>query len=315
MGTTINYYIDAGSFEDATSVYTDATMQTYAADGWYQKDGVVRQLTSGVLGPVSACVSCSIGCSTTTITHIDDGSKYSIIEVDLGATTGSVIIEFTPGDDPKSILAYWDDGFGSSPWFNDVISPTYGALFQTLAKRETQSSTFLGKTANDCGISGSNYNLDRDQFINGAWYDLDTQESISVHADQVQLTALAPGTCIMSIPKSQAQSIMYVYIESPCGNSQFDIKINCPTALTGFSSNSSPSIDAATACAASTPNTLYNVPVNGSPGVPGLYDYVSSSIDGDMLGPNLPAGFYPSPSGWFELDSNSVVINTGTCPP
>ena len=66
MATIGTYYIDSNEFTTATAVYTNATLTTAAADGFYQSCGVYRQQTSGVLGPVITCPNCTGAvCGTT----------------------------------------------------------------------------------------------------------------------------------------------------------------------------------------------------------------------------------------------------------
>ena len=60
MATAGIYYIDTFNFADATAVYTDAALTTFAPDGFYQMGGVTaRQQVSGVLRPAEPCPSCA----------------------------------------------------------------------------------------------------------------------------------------------------------------------------------------------------------------------------------------------------------------
>lgn len=60
MATAGIYYIDTFNFADATAVYTDAALTTFAPDGFYQMGGVTaRQQVSGVLDPPQDCPSCT----------------------------------------------------------------------------------------------------------------------------------------------------------------------------------------------------------------------------------------------------------------
>jgi hypothetical protein len=53
-----NYYLNA-DFENATSIFTDVNMTTYASNGFYSYEGIVRQLVDGVLLPSQICEICS----------------------------------------------------------------------------------------------------------------------------------------------------------------------------------------------------------------------------------------------------------------
>lgn len=52
------YYIDTNSFVTATSIWTDANLTTKAPNGFYQKDGVHREMSGGELLPVQNCPEC-----------------------------------------------------------------------------------------------------------------------------------------------------------------------------------------------------------------------------------------------------------------
>ena len=59
MATAGLYYIDTFNFADATAVYTDAALTTFAPDGFYQMGGeTAREQISGVLKPAEPCPSC-----------------------------------------------------------------------------------------------------------------------------------------------------------------------------------------------------------------------------------------------------------------
>ncbi len=57
--TPDDYYLNA-SFENATSIFTDINMTTYADNGFYSSGGVVRELVDGVLLPAQTCKPCSV---------------------------------------------------------------------------------------------------------------------------------------------------------------------------------------------------------------------------------------------------------------
>ena len=43
------FYIDTASFSTATAVFSDATLTTKAADGYYSNQSIVRQQVNGIL--------------------------------------------------------------------------------------------------------------------------------------------------------------------------------------------------------------------------------------------------------------------------
>jgi hypothetical protein len=54
-----NYYLD-GDFSVATSVWTNSSLTTFAANGFYSLGGIVRELVGGVLLPSQTCAGCSV---------------------------------------------------------------------------------------------------------------------------------------------------------------------------------------------------------------------------------------------------------------
>lgn len=56
--TNVNVYLNA-SFENATSIFIDINMTTFAPNGFYSIGGIVRELVDGVLLPEQPCNSCA----------------------------------------------------------------------------------------------------------------------------------------------------------------------------------------------------------------------------------------------------------------
>lgn len=52
------YYIDTNDFATATSIWTNSNLTVKAANGFYQKDGVYRQMSGGELLPIANCPDC-----------------------------------------------------------------------------------------------------------------------------------------------------------------------------------------------------------------------------------------------------------------
>jgi hypothetical protein len=52
------YYIDTNDFATATSIWTNSNLTVKAANGFYQKDGVYRQMSGGELLPAQNCPEC-----------------------------------------------------------------------------------------------------------------------------------------------------------------------------------------------------------------------------------------------------------------
>lgn len=52
------YYIDTNSLATATSIWTNSNLTVKAPNGFYQKDGVYRQMSGGELLPIQNCPEC-----------------------------------------------------------------------------------------------------------------------------------------------------------------------------------------------------------------------------------------------------------------
>lgn len=59
MATTGTYYYSSASFSTATALYLDAALSSFAPDGWYSDQSIVRQQASGVLFAEDDCPDCS----------------------------------------------------------------------------------------------------------------------------------------------------------------------------------------------------------------------------------------------------------------
>jgi len=57
-----SYYLNS-SFSSATSIFTDDTLSTFAANGFYSFDGIVRELVDGLLLPAQVCAPCAVPAS------------------------------------------------------------------------------------------------------------------------------------------------------------------------------------------------------------------------------------------------------------
>lgn len=59
MATEALFYLDAGSLDQATSVYTDIGLTTLAADGFYSNTAISREQLNGVLQAATTCANCA----------------------------------------------------------------------------------------------------------------------------------------------------------------------------------------------------------------------------------------------------------------
>jgi hypothetical protein len=298
------YYLDGNTLADSTAVYTDAGLTTCAADGFYSDGTIVRELSVCLLLPAQTCPSCNIPCGNT-ITYLGTDGLYNVA-VNVGGTpadVGAIVITFVPRGVPDGIKVSYN---GNT--YNELSAQFDGYHASTVAT----NFTFVGNTANDCGISGSIYVLDEYNysFVDSDFIATGNTESVTVAAGDVSLSAGIPLDCIMVVPKVTAgPSNLDVSIASPCGTSNFNIEVACPRLLTAISSTSVYETKLE-ACAVDPSINIYNVPVNGSYGTIGLYDWVFYDDYGQGIADD---GFYKLSTGDVIEVQNGVVIQISTC--
>lgn len=301
------YYLDGSTLSDSTAVYTDVGLTICAADGFYADGTIVRELSSCLLLPAQACPSCNVPCSSSNTISLAGGQGIYRTDFNVGNTgalVGAVVIEFSPSAVPDGIRALYN-----SVVYNKLSSPVDGYHASTTSG----NFTFVGDTANDCGISGSTY-LAVDEYnysyINTQFEATGDTEDLSVAAGDVSLSSTTPGACIMVVPKVTANpDLLNISVASPCTTNTFSIKVNCPRLLTAISSTSVYA-SKIQACAVDPSISIYNVPVNGTDGVPGLYDWIFFDDYGQGLATD---GFYKLASGAVIEVLNGVVVTLSTC--
>lgn len=304
MATSSLYYLNSSSFTSATAVFTDPALTVPAPDGWFSFGGVVRQQIGGVLQAVVPCPSCFIECDNQLAQSGDDGI-YNVT-FNTGFNVGAIVIRFDPLNIPDGLLATYD-----GVDYNGVVSPQYGWLQGGVAGEPS----YIGRVADDCGISGTTYVLDNFRFQGGSFVFDGTTPSVTVNPASVVTTPNNPGNCVMVIPKVNASpSSVYFKVVSPCSPGSFNLEVECPALLQGFASSNVNGSSTA-ACNDILDQTYYVAHVNGSGGVLLLYDYVFADAYGQTP---LSAGFY-NVSGmsihfdWIQVDANGVVIGFGSC--
>ena len=305
MATSGTFYLDAPSLSTATVVYSNAALTTVAANGFYSDGSIVREQVSGVLLPSVTCPSCSIPCGPTISVNSSQGVYY--LNTNLGSPTGAVIVRFNTTSVPDGIKAVYN-----SVVYNGLSSPSFGWRQGTAGL-----TTYLGSLSDACSsgiVAGSPYTLSEFQYNGTTFAPLGTLETVSIASGQMQLTASAPGNCVMVIPKTTATpNILDLTLIGPCVSTVFSISVSCPAALPSFAS-STVNVDSTAACADAIDQTYYVAYVNGAAGVLGLYDLVFSDANGQF---KLAAGYYKTTAAgtneWFQVDANGVIIAFGDC--
>ena len=309
MATSASYYLNAPSLGSATAVFSNDTLTTLAADGFYSNGVIVREQVSGVLLPQQTCPTCATPCGETI--NASGGQGIYLLDLDTGTTVGdvgAVIVRFDPYGVPDGIKATLGVNV-----YNKVTSPVDG-----LHQSSTSGNfTYVGQTSGDCGISGTTYPALTEFSYNGtAFVATGDTQSITVNAGDVSLGASAPGSTMMVIPKLTASpSIINFEVVGPCSGTAWQMSVDCPVLLTGFSS----SVMAATSvavCELTETVTYYNASLANTPGTVGLYDFVYADAYGSTpltAGYYLAAGSITGSNDWFQVNSSGVVIALGVC--
>ena len=309
MATSASYYLNAPSLGSATAVFSNDTLTTLAADGFYSNGVIVREQVSGVLLPQQTCPTCATPCGETI--NASGGQGIYLLDLDTGTTVGdvgAVIVRFDPYGVPDGIRATLGVNV-----YNKLTSPVDG-----LHQSSTSGNfTYVGQTSGDCGISGTTYPALTEFSYNGtAFVATGNTQSITVNAGDVSLGASAPGSTMMVIPKLTASpSIINFEVVGPCSGTAWQMSVACPELLTGFSS----SVMAATSvavCELTETVTYYNASLANTPGTVGLYDFVYADAYGSTpltAGYYLAAGSITDSNDWFQVNSSGVVIALGVC--
>lgn len=306
MATSSTYYLNAPSLGSATAVFDDAALTTFALDGFYSDGLISREQVSGVLLPQQTCPSCAVPCGEEISASGTEG--IYLLDLEAGANVGAMVIRFDPYSVPDGIRATFD-----SVVYNKLTSPIDGIHESTVSG----NFTYVGEISWDCGISGTTYPALPEYLYDGfSFVPTGGTQPITVNAGDVSLSSVAPGNTMMVIPKLTASpSIVNVEVVGPCSGTSWNIIVECPVLLTGFSS-SVMAVSAVAACALYETVTYYNASLAGTSGTVGLYDFVYSDAYGSTP---LAAGFYLAAGSivggddWFEVDSNGVVIDSGIC--
>ena len=327
------YYIDATSFNDATAIYTDATLTTPASDGVYQFNGVHRTLTSGVLGSVFYCDTCCAGCSATYIYPIPfTKNNYHEVCSNIGEPLDVAVVvkfKFTSNTPqylgyPLGLRALFDGQF-----YQGVVSNRFGYLPEMYAGHTTGSSLV---------VSAADLEANSPYLLDGwAWQPLsnafvETQDIPTfITQSMVNSSNNNPDECYLLIPKRTLASTVDVQVFSPhrsidSGGGGCDITIPCPTSLPSYSTTDSETTSALACSSAASggyPNKYFLMRVNSTSGSARLYDRVfQDSAGGDATGYTpISAGYYgvlnqyagTTAGAWINVDANGVVQAAGTC--
>ena len=297
------FFLDAASLGAATSIFVDSSLTVCAPDGYYSDGVITRQQVGCVLLPEEICPECGLPCDSV-LTSTEAYSGVFKIDSNMGTSTGAILLWFNPQDVPEGVMVVFN-----SQTYNKFSSPIYGKLKST----NPYGYTYIGKTASDCGISGStypalpNYMYDGTAFVNQG-----TTQTVTVAPGDVNLKPLNPGRCLMVIPKPSATAaVMNIYIVGPCATSAYQLELYCPQSLTPIMSTTTKTTSAL-ACSGNRNNLYYFASLTSASYVQ-VNDYVFYESYGQTP---LPDGFYGIDNSgsynWIQVQ-DGIVIAIGTC--
>lgn len=301
------YYINAPTFALATSIFTDVTLTTYAANGWYSDGTISRQLFSGILAPAAECESCATPCGESISASGGEGIfNLSINTGDSESSVGAIVVRFNPISVPDGIFAMYDGVL-----YNALSSPIYGFLQST-----DGDATYIGNAAGTtyCSWYPSGGTV-TDVFVysyNGtSFVPTGALQDVTVNAGQIQVAGASPNRCVMVIPKlTPTPAILDLQMIGICADTAWSIAIDCPTLLPSFIGG--PRHDSGTApdnypCTEAQENTYYFAKVHiADDTYISLYDWIFD----DAYGQNTV------PDGWYSVQNlppglNSILVENG----
>lgn len=329
MATTGIFYFDGPSFADATSAFTDASLLTFAADGFYSIGSIYREQTAGLLGPVTSCPSCVSSCVGGAYGFIAN-SQYIPSEttgvykffIDPGTDTGAVRVRVNPIS--AQVKFTWTYNNVSASEYTNI---TDGYLQGVIGKINPGSG--IGATCTNfagallTNAAGSNGNTTAGTVFNydistGAWINSGAATTLGPYTNEaaggVTFTAGSPQECYMAIPKPTASTpqltsnLIEIQIEVVCTLAEFELEVFCPTPLVGFQATSTASVSNAEACSRTYNTTYYNMPANGAsntgvnPGFPKEKDWLFTDENGE----------FPVADGFWLIKSSPAPLTAQT---
>lgn len=247
MASISGFYINSSSFATATSIYTDAALTTFAADGFYKDCGIVRELSSGVLGDPVLCPSCGAACDAT---YTMPSQGVYTTDVVLGGTTGVASVLFNPGANPAAIYVN----------YNGTV---YSSGVQ--GNGSVLDGPYFGDTGEDCGlVANSPHTLTTyDYNVLTSSYDTTGSTLVTITSDELSLTAGDPGTLFIVFAYNDSTvSQATITVVNACKDSSSNFIINCGDRAERYQS-SEVAVDPAAACALNITTGRYLVARDG----------------------------------------------------
>lgn len=313
MAINATYYIDAATFDVATSVYLDNLLINIAPDGVYRFGAITRQQSSGILLTVEDCATCSTPCGGTVISG-SGGTGLNIVNVNAGNSSldvGAVIISFNALSIPDGIRVTYDGVV-----YNKLCSPNNGVRQSS----NYGNFTILGSSGSTSSCSswypaGNTANYQEKVFNGTSFVPTGNYIPVTIDTGDIQLNSSGLGAVTMVIPKPNATpNLLKIEILGPCNTTSWNITIPCPTLLPSFI-GSGEYIGALVPCSTPMTETYYFSKVHTDvDSYIGIYDYVFFDAYGE----------FPIGDGYYLIDNvaapnktmqvaNGVVVGLTDC--
>ncbi len=349
MATLGTYCFDGVNFSSATSLYTDSSLSTLAADGYYGQGLIVRQQLNGILLNAQPCSACLVPCGTGLSASIANQNGVFDANIDLANDLGAVVIRcFMGGSIPDGIIASLN-GVGynrlTAADNHNGVSLVDGSNTQVdyagIGNQGTSLPTYVGNqnadllsnspydSAGSCptqGTSPANFSL-----VSGAYVDQGTTQNVTVASSAIGFSSdsssITSPVFTMVVPKtSVTPTVLNLKIFAPLCGTAFNWEVDCPVSLPTFTGSP---LQGGVGCF--TPNTTYyfvrNATGNSVPytirtnALPEIGNFVFTAADGSAYLNDTNTLQYviignPGPSGTTALGiRNGVVVSSGNCNP
>jgi hypothetical protein len=288
MAVNSTYYLNAADLATATAVYLDSALSLIAPDGFYSDGTISREQSLGILLTANACPTCGTPCGGS-ISGSGTQGIY-LLNLDTGSTpssVGAIIVRFDPFSFPDGVRAVYD---GNT--YNTLSSPIDGfhKSSNPLGFTIVGASGSTGTCSSSWYPSGGSILLNEYLYSGGSFALTGNSQTIAIASGDISLSAVAPGSCVMVIPKVNASpNIVNFEFLGPCGGTAFNISVSCPALLPSFQS-STVQPTSSVPCGTALTETFYFVRVHSAIDTyVGQYDYVFQDAYGAMP---LADGFY-----------------------
>ena len=306
------YYLNGATLITSTAIFSNSTLTTAAANGFYSDGQYVVEQTGAPSAPIlslwTGCPSCVPFCDVDIASIVQGLGGIYKMAYDVGASGNAcVVVTFTPNSIPNGIKV--TAGGPSNLIDFKLSSENFGKLEST-----SGNYTLCGTASSACITTPDTTSYSVFDWENGNWINSGTPQNATLEAGDEQYTVSPPGKCSMVIPSYTPVSTfgtLNVEVISPClqDSPSWSVSVQCP-ALIPATNTSSVNSTSVGACGLPTGTDHYFVAADGTiGGAPTLHAFVFTDN----------YGLTPAADGWIAYFSNKfqisdgIIIATGAC--